>query len=133
MRNLPLGFKFTKRAFTYDVRCFLGIFDLPTYPDQILYYINLFSKIRCSLTYLPTQNSDVICECSLSEWPRYIRCYLNLFHTKYIHVCTSTDNYNNQIIFLLLWHPDFDNVDNDVKDAKFLLKRFWQFKICLKC
>ena len=33
-------------AFTYDVRCFLGIFDLPTYPNQILYYISLFSKIR---------------------------------------------------------------------------------------
>ena len=26
----------------------------PTYPNQILYYISLFSKIRCSLTYLPT-------------------------------------------------------------------------------
>ena len=24
-----------------------------TYPNQILYYISLFSKIRCSLTYLP--------------------------------------------------------------------------------
>ena len=31
---------------------FLGIFDLPTYPNQMLYYIHLFSKIRCSLTYL---------------------------------------------------------------------------------
>ena len=44
-------------AFTYDVRCFLGNFDLPTYPirpNQILYYISLFSKIRCSLAYLPT-------------------------------------------------------------------------------
>ena len=41
-------------AFTYDVRCFLGIFDLPTQPNQILYYIRLFSKIRCSLTFLPT-------------------------------------------------------------------------------
>ena len=26
---------------------------LPTYPNQILYYTNIFSKIRCSLTYLP--------------------------------------------------------------------------------
>ena len=25
--------------FIYDVRCILGIFDLPTYPHQILYYI----------------------------------------------------------------------------------------------
>ena len=41
-------------AFTYDVICFFGIFDLPTYPNQIHYYISLFSKIRCSLTYLPT-------------------------------------------------------------------------------
>ena len=41
-------------AFIYDVRWFLGIFDLPTYPNQILdYYISPFSKIRCSLTYLP--------------------------------------------------------------------------------
>ena len=55
---------YDKGAFTYDVRCFLGIFDLPTYPNQILYYISLFSKIRCSSTYLPTQKSDVICECS---------------------------------------------------------------------
>ena len=35
-----------KGAFTYDVRCFEGIFDLPTYPNQTLYYISLFSKIR---------------------------------------------------------------------------------------
>ena len=35
-----------KGAFTYDVRYFSGIFDLPTYPHQILYYISLFSKIR---------------------------------------------------------------------------------------
>ena len=27
---------------------------LPKYPDQILYHISLFSKIRYSLTYLPT-------------------------------------------------------------------------------
>ena len=59
--------KLTKGAFTYDVRCFGGIFDLPTYPNQILYYISLCSKIRCSLTYLHTQESDVICECAL--WP----------------------------------------------------------------
>jgi hypothetical protein len=32
-----------------------------------LYYIGLFSKIRCSLTYLPTQKSDVIYECSLTK------------------------------------------------------------------
>ena len=44
----------TRGAFIYDVRCFLGIFDLPTYPHQMFYYISLFSKIRCSLTYLPT-------------------------------------------------------------------------------
>ena len=43
-----------KGAFIYDVRYFLGIFDLPTYPNQMVYYISLFSKIRCSLTYLPT-------------------------------------------------------------------------------
>ena len=41
-------------AFTCDVRCFLTFFDLPTYPNQILYYISLFSKIRCALTYLRT-------------------------------------------------------------------------------
>ena len=55
-----------KGAFIYDVRCFCGIFDLPTY--QILYYITLCSKIRCYLpTYLPTQKSDVICECPPRE------------------------------------------------------------------
>ena len=26
---------------------------LPTYPNQILYHISLFIKIRCILTYLP--------------------------------------------------------------------------------
>ena len=50
---------------TSDV--FWGIFDLPTYPHQILYYISLFSKIRLDLTYLPTQKSDVIYECSLNQ------------------------------------------------------------------
>ena len=51
---------------TYDVRCFFGIFDLSTYPNQIstgpfkyyvsmfLAFLSLFSKIRCSLTYLST-------------------------------------------------------------------------------
>ena len=38
-------------AFTYE---YGGIFDLPTYPNPILYYISLFSNIRCSLTYLPS-------------------------------------------------------------------------------
>ena len=69
----------SKGAFTYDVRCFLGIFDLPTYHNQMVYYISLFSKIRCSLTYLPTQKSDVICECSLKGcviFKRY-NCVLN--------------------------------------------------------
>ena len=27
-------------AFTYDGRCFLGIFDLPTYPNQMVYYLH---------------------------------------------------------------------------------------------
>ena len=54
-----------KGAFIYDVRYFLAIFDLPTYPHQILYYISLFSNIRWGLTYLHTQKSDVIDECSL--------------------------------------------------------------------
>ena len=39
-----------KGAFT----CFVGIFDLLIYPNQILYYISLFSKIKFSLTYIPT-------------------------------------------------------------------------------
>ena len=34
-----------------------------TYPDQMIYYISLFSKIRWSVTYLPTLKSDVICGC----------------------------------------------------------------------
>ena len=44
---------------------FWSMYLVPTYPNQILYYISLYSKIRCSLTYLPTWKSDVICECSL--------------------------------------------------------------------
>ena len=55
---------YAKGAFIYDVRCFFGILDLPTYLPS-LYYISLLSKIRCSLTYLPTLKSDVINECSL--------------------------------------------------------------------
>ena len=48
---------------------FLGVFltYLPTYPNQMIYYISLFSKIRCNLTYLRTEKSDVICECSQKE------------------------------------------------------------------
>ena len=38
--------KLDKGAFIYDVRCFTGIFDLPTYPHQILYYISLIIQIR---------------------------------------------------------------------------------------
>ena len=34
---------------------------------QAIYYISLFSKIRWGLTYLPTQKSDVIYECSLKD------------------------------------------------------------------
>ena len=37
----------------YMTSDFFGYF-WPTYPNQILYYISLCSKIRCNLTYLPT-------------------------------------------------------------------------------
>ena len=37
---------------------------LPKYPNEMFWYISLFSKIRCSLTYLHILKSDVICECS---------------------------------------------------------------------
>ena len=40
-----------KGAYTFDVIALFGTFDLPTYPNQILYYISLFDKIRYSLTY----------------------------------------------------------------------------------
>ena len=33
---------------------FWVIFDISSYHNQMTYYINLFSKIRWSLTYLPT-------------------------------------------------------------------------------
>ena len=33
---------------------------LPTYPNQILYYINLFSKIRCKPTYLPKNMTSYV-------------------------------------------------------------------------
>ena len=46
--------KINKGAFSYEVRCFLCIFDLPTYTNEMLCYISLYSKIRCRLiTYLP--------------------------------------------------------------------------------
>ena len=40
---------------------------IPSHPNQILYYISLFDKIRLNLTYLPTLKSDVICGCSLKK------------------------------------------------------------------
>ena len=76
-QNVWWGPKLCKGAFIYDVRCFLGIFDLPTYPHQMLYYISLFSKIRWSLTYLPTQKSDVIYECSLIQFKLCHHQFLN--------------------------------------------------------
>ena len=76
--ELLFRYVFHKGAFTYDVRCFLGIFDLPTYPHQILYYISLFSKIRWGLTYLPTPKSDVICECSLT-WHEIVCWFLKIY------------------------------------------------------
>ena len=49
------------------LQIFFGYF-WPTYlPYTFLYYINLFSKISCSLTYIPTQKFDIICECLLSK------------------------------------------------------------------
>ena len=39
----------------------MGKFYLTTYPNQILYYISLFSNIRCNMTYLLTKKYDVIC------------------------------------------------------------------------
>ena len=53
MLRTSAGSLIAKRAFTYDVRCFGGIFDIPTYPNQMLYYISIFSKIKFSWTYLP--------------------------------------------------------------------------------
>ena len=55
----------TQGTFIYDVRFFwVFLTYLPTHPNQMVYYIGLFSKIRCSLTYLPTQKSDIICSLS---------------------------------------------------------------------
>ena len=80
---------FGKGAFTYDVRCFSGIFDLPTYPHQILHYnINLFSKIRWSLTCLPAQKSDVVCECSLSNW-LIVQLYNKISLSNYLYVLSN--------------------------------------------
>ena len=86
--GLPMGgylityYYYFKGAFTYDVRWFLSIFDLLTYPHQMLYYISLFSKIRWGLTYLPTQKSDVIYECSL------IKTYTFINFWEICHLCT---------------------------------------------
>ena len=67
-----------KGASIYDVRWFWAIFDLPTYPNQMIYYITLFSKIRWSLTYLPTLKSDVICGCSLSVTKNLFEKFMRL-------------------------------------------------------
>ena len=48
----------------------------------MVYYISLFSKIRCSLTYLPTQKSDVICECSLTQCFGLICFFLSIWMQK---------------------------------------------------
>ena len=62
------------------------------YLNQILYYISLFSKIRCSLTYLPTQKSDVICECSHRK--RRISCWKScaeeLVRKKQAHISSQS-------------------------------------------
>ena len=65
---------------------FFGIFDLPTYPNQILYYISLFSKIRCSLTYLPTQISDVIYECSHNEMRFFVTSWTPVYVDNSFHL-----------------------------------------------
>ena len=64
-KNICSCVPISKGASTYDVRWFLVIFDLPTYPNQMIYYISLLSKIRWGLTYLLNLESNVICGCSL--------------------------------------------------------------------
>ena len=44
--SISQPFPSPKEAFKYDVRCLGGIFDLPTYPNQILYYISYFLIYR---------------------------------------------------------------------------------------
>ena len=46
-KNIRIG----KGAFTYDVRCFWGIFDLPTYPNQILYFTYIVKSDTAWPTY----------------------------------------------------------------------------------
>ena len=88
MRRKHLN-QFQKGAFIYDVRWFWCIFDLPTYPHQMLYYISLFSKIRWSLTYLPTQKSEVIYECSLMQfWSFALKNFLKRCYV-FVIVCWS--------------------------------------------
>ena len=43
LRDRPLIMSLCRGTFTYDVRWFWVIFDLPTYPNQIIYYISLFT------------------------------------------------------------------------------------------
>ena len=60
--DLDLNVTTPKEAFTYDVRCFLCIFDLPIYPNQILYCISLFIKIRCSLQLVSKIEKNMLCK-----------------------------------------------------------------------
>ena len=78
---------------------FLGHF-WPTYPNQILYYISLCSKIRCSLTYLPTY---------LKIWRhmwmlpnRYIN--LNFTFTKYLFSTYLFTYLKILLLFVAIWH-----------------------------
>ena len=100
---------FSMGASTYDVRWFWVIFDLPTYPNQMIYYISLFSKIRWSLTYLPTLKSDVICGCSLRFWHYPPSSNKSLRHIKiwcfwkWKKKSLSLNWVNNFIEFILKW------------------------------
>ena len=89
----------------------------PTYPHQILYYISLFSKIRWGLTYLPTQKSDVIYECSHSQF--WKRNYCNQFSLDSIVIPSIFPSF-----YVQLWNFEFR--------FKFWKSNFWnQFLIVI--
>ena len=72
---------------------FLGIFDLPAYPNQILYYISLCSKIRCSLAYLHNV-------CFKKSWTNYSTVSLLWFVQVFLKQTLFQKSLNNHFIYV---------------------------------
>ena len=89
-----------KEAFIYDVRCFLGTLDLPTYPHQMPYYISLFSKIRhFSVKIMSEHKHAKLCNQVPSRW----RTLTLLKISDRLGVLTFQTSDNSQLLRRVLW------------------------------